>query len=78
LLQVTRALNKFYCRDGSQDAADLLADEAIWAEASAPVRMLLDIALQDARIDQARHGQIALPDHGALCADLPEMHVQRN
>jgi L-alanine-DL-glutamate epimerase-like enolase superfamily enzyme len=41
------ALSLFDRIDWSRDAADLLADEAIWAEASAPVRMLLDMALHD-------------------------------
>ncbi|MFK0166873.1 mandelate racemase/muconate lactonizing enzyme family protein [Rhizobium sp. NPDC090279] len=41
------ALSFFDRIDWSRDAADLLADEILWAEASAPVRMLLDIALHD-------------------------------
>ncbi|WP_047459768.1 mandelate racemase/muconate lactonizing enzyme family protein [Rhizobium rhizogenes] len=44
---LAEALSLFDRIDWSLDAADLLADDAIWAEASAPVRMLLDTALHD-------------------------------
>jgi L-alanine-DL-glutamate epimerase-like enolase superfamily enzyme len=44
---LAEALSLFDRIDWSRDAADLLADELIWAEASAPVRMLLDMALHD-------------------------------
>ncbi|NTH20643.1 mandelate racemase/muconate lactonizing enzyme family protein [Agrobacterium rhizogenes] len=44
---LAEALSLFDRIDWSLEAADLLADETIWAEASAPVRMLLDIALHD-------------------------------
>ncbi|HEX8046794.1 mandelate racemase/muconate lactonizing enzyme family protein [Rhizobium sp.] len=44
---LAEALSLFDRIDWSREAADLLADEAIWSEASAPVRMLLDIALHD-------------------------------
>ncbi|WP_246621521.1 mandelate racemase/muconate lactonizing enzyme family protein [Rhizobium laguerreae] len=44
---LVEALSLFDRIDWSRNAADLLADEAIWAEASAPVGMLLDIALHD-------------------------------
>ena len=44
---LAEALSLFDRIDWSRDAADLLGDEAIWAEVSAPVQMLLDIALHD-------------------------------
>lgn len=44
---LTEALSLFDRIDWARDAADLLADETLWAETSAPVRMLLDTALHD-------------------------------
>ncbi len=57
--------------DWSRDAADLLGDEAIWAEASAPVRMLLDIALHDLL---ARRQDVPLAQWLGAATALPISH----
>lgn len=85
---LAEALSLFNRIDWSLEAVDLLADEAIWAEASAPVRMLLDIALldllarqQDMPLAQWLGADVAMPishpTNQTLFISTPEQFLAR-